>query len=104
MDQIISIARTKKVVTKGRISVSHGQCVKMANASAAVDIKNNNQYKPVFLLRTSIGLILRKNRAGILFSRIITQKQFQGRGQSLKAFIIFVAYCVCRTRPKALKY
>ena len=86
------------------MSVSQGQCVKMANNSAAVEIKNNNQYKPVFFLRTSIGLILRKNRAGDSIFYHHDQKQFKGRGQSLKAFIIFVAYCVYQTRPKVLKY
>ncbi len=73
----MSIASTKNVVTKGRIRVSQGQCVKMANASAAVEIRNNNQYKPVFLLRTSIRLFLRKNRAGILFSRNMIKNNFR---------------------------
>lgn len=51
---MISIASTKNVVTKGRIRVSQGQCVIMAIASAAADTKNNSQYRPFFLLRTSI--------------------------------------------------
>jgi hypothetical protein len=40
---MISIANTKKVVTKGRISVSQGQWVIIARAKAATDIKNSNQ-------------------------------------------------------------
>jgi hypothetical protein len=50
----MSIARTKNVVTKGKIRVSQGQWVAIAKTRAAVEIKNNNQYKPLFLLRTSI--------------------------------------------------
>jgi hypothetical protein len=41
--QIISIARTKKVVTKGRIRVNQGQCDMIANARAAHETRNNNQ-------------------------------------------------------------
>jgi hypothetical protein len=51
---MISIANTKKVVTNGRSKVNHGQCVIIAITSAAVEMKNSNQYKPFFLLRTSI--------------------------------------------------
>jgi hypothetical protein len=51
---MISIASTKKVVTKGRSSVSQGQCVTMASTKAAVEIKNNNQYKPFLFLFTSM--------------------------------------------------
>jgi len=51
---IISIANTKKVVTKGRRSVSQGQCVATANTKAAVEIKNKIQYKPLLFLLTSI--------------------------------------------------
>jgi hypothetical protein len=40
---IISIATTKEVHTKGRRSVSHGQCVMMARIKAAVDRKNISQ-------------------------------------------------------------
>lgn len=50
----ISMARTKKVVTKGRSSVSQGQCVAMAIKRAAVEIKNNSQYKPFRFLFTSM--------------------------------------------------
>jgi hypothetical protein len=53
--QMISMASTKKVVRKGRIRVSQGQCVAIAKTRAAVEIKNNNQYRPLFFLRTSIG-------------------------------------------------
>jgi len=59
----MSIANTKKVVTKGSISVNQGQCVAMASAKAATEIKNNIQYKPLELLFASMIKILRKNRA-----------------------------------------
>ena len=51
---IISIASTKKVVTKGKRSVSQGQWVAIASTNAAVEIKNNNQYKPFLFLFTSM--------------------------------------------------
>jgi hypothetical protein len=51
---IISIASTKKVVTKGKIRVSQGQWVAIASIRAAVEIKNNNQYKPRRFLFTSM--------------------------------------------------
>ena len=60
---IISIAKTIKVVTNGSKSVSHGQLVAIAKISAAVEIKNNIQYKPFLFLLTSMEKILRKNRA-----------------------------------------
>jgi len=60
---MISIARTKKVVTKGRISVNQGQWVAMATTSAITEIKNKIQYSPFELLFTSMIKILRKNRA-----------------------------------------
>ena len=60
---MISIANTKKVVTKGSSNVNQGQWAIIAITNASVEIKNNNQYKPFFLLRTSIRSILRKNRA-----------------------------------------
>ena len=50
----MSIASTKKVVTKGRSRVSQGQCVAIATTNAAVEIKNNNQYKPLRFLFTSM--------------------------------------------------
>ena len=40
---MISIARTKKVVTKGMIRVSQGQLVKIATSNATVEIKNRIQ-------------------------------------------------------------
>jgi hypothetical protein len=40
---MISIARTKKVVTKGMINVSQGQLVKIASSNAAVEIKKRIQ-------------------------------------------------------------
>lgn len=51
---MISIASTKNVVTKGNSKVSQGQWVAIATTSAAVEIKNNSQYNPLDLLRTSI--------------------------------------------------
>ena len=71
---IMSIARTKKVVTKGKSRVSQGQWVAIASIRAAVEIKNNNQYKPRRFLFTSmkkfcakIGQMTRiKNRILIL--------------------------------------
>jgi hypothetical protein len=51
---IMSIASTKKVVTKGKSNVSQGQWVAMATTRAAVEIKNNNQYKPRRFLFTSM--------------------------------------------------
>jgi hypothetical protein len=61
-DQIISIARTKNVVTKGMIRVSHGQCVIIARASKAVERKNNIQYIPLDLRFTSMKKDFCKNR------------------------------------------
>jgi hypothetical protein len=60
---IMSIASTKKVVTKGRRSVSHGQCVAIAKINAAVEIKNNSQYKPFLFLLASMEKICAKIRA-----------------------------------------
>jgi hypothetical protein len=57
---MMSIASTKKVVTKGMISVSHGQCNMIAAASAAEEIKNNNQYNPLDLRFTSMKNIFAK--------------------------------------------
>jgi hypothetical protein len=62
---MISIANTKNVVTKGRIRVNHGQCVAIARARAATEIKNKIQYKPLELLLTSMIKILRKNKVEI---------------------------------------
>ena len=42
--------------------VNHGQCVAMARARAAADMKNKIQYKPLLLLFTSMIKILCKNR------------------------------------------
>ena len=67
---MISIASTKNVVTKGRIRVNHGQCAMIAKARAAVEIKNNNQYKPLELLFTSMIKILRKNKVQYLIISI----------------------------------
>ena len=57
------MAKTKNVVTKGNRSVNHGQLVAIATTKAAVEIKNNNQYKPFLFLFTSMKKNLRKNRA-----------------------------------------
>ncbi len=62
---IISIARTKNVVTKGRSKVSQGQCKKIATNKARVDKKNSNQYKRVDFLFTSISKLLPKIRHSI---------------------------------------
>ena len=56
----MSIARTKKVVTKGSNKVSQGQCVAMANINAAVEIKNSSQYKPLRFLFTSMKKVCAK--------------------------------------------
>lgn len=48
------MAKTKNVVTKGNRSVNHGQLVAIATTKAAVEIKNNNQYKPFLFLFTSM--------------------------------------------------
>jgi hypothetical protein len=58
---MISMAKTKKVVTNGIISVSQGQCVTIASASAAEETKNNNQYKPLDLRFTSMEINFCKN-------------------------------------------
>ncbi len=65
LSYIISAAKTKKVVTKGIIKVSQGQCNTMANANAAEAAKNNNQYNPFDFLFTSI-LFFYKNRGECL--------------------------------------
>jgi hypothetical protein len=51
---MISIAFTKKVVTKGMISVSQGQWKTIASINATVETKNNNQYNPLLVFFTSI--------------------------------------------------
>ncbi len=56
----MSIASTKKVHTKGMISVSQGQCRKIAAPSATVEIKNKIQYSPFDLRFTSIEEIFAK--------------------------------------------
>jgi hypothetical protein len=68
---IISIANTKKVVTKGRRRVNQGQCVAMAKTRATTEIKNKIQYNPFELLFTSMILILRKNRVEIQIIALI---------------------------------
>jgi hypothetical protein len=52
---IISKAFTKKVATKGMISVNQGQCVAIAMINAAVETKNNNQYNPLDFLFASMN-------------------------------------------------
>ena len=51
---IMSIAKTKKVVTKGKSRVSQGQWAAIATIRTAVEIKNNNQYRPRRFLFTSM--------------------------------------------------
>jgi hypothetical protein len=58
----MSNAITKKVATKGMISVSQGQCAQIANAKAAAETKNNNQNSPFDLRFTSIEENFGKNR------------------------------------------
>jgi hypothetical protein len=64
----MSMARTKKVVTKGMMRVNQGQCIATAITRAAVEIKNSNQYNPFDFLRTSIRKILAK----IGYSKLFT--------------------------------
>lgn len=52
----MSIAITKKVVTKGIISVSQGQLPAIARTNATVATKNNIQYNPFDFLFTSIEM------------------------------------------------
>jgi hypothetical protein len=47
---IISIAQTNEVVTKGMMSVSHGQWLIIANANAADEMKNISQAAPRYFL------------------------------------------------------
>ena len=51
---MMSIANTKKVNTKGIINVNQGQLVAIVKIKSAVETKNNNQYKPLFLLFISM--------------------------------------------------
>jgi len=53
---MMSIAFTKKVVTKGRIKVSQGQCVKHANTNHAVNTRNKIHIKPLFFVPEDIFL------------------------------------------------
>ncbi len=57
---MIPIANTKEVSTNGMISVSQGQCKTMASTNAAVERKNNNQYRPFDLCFISIDKIFAK--------------------------------------------
>lgn len=50
----ISIANTKNVNTNGITSVNQGQLVAIVNSRMAVEIKNNIQYKPLFLFFISM--------------------------------------------------
>lgn len=45
---MISIAFTKEVVWKGRISVSHSQCAEIAQRSAAVEAKKTIHQMPLY--------------------------------------------------------
>ncbi len=51
---IISIAFTNEVATKGRISVSHSQCVMIAKINAAVEARNTSHHIPLYFLVCSI--------------------------------------------------
>ncbi len=57
---MIPIANTKEVSTNGMISVSQGQCKTMARTNAAVERKNNNQYRLFDLCFISIDKIFAK--------------------------------------------
>lgn len=51
INQMMSIASTKKVHTNGRIMVRYSQgCTTVAYRNSAVNKKNNNQYKPLYFL------------------------------------------------------
>lgn len=54
-DHIMSMALTKAVVWKGRIKVSHSQCVKIARPSAAVEAKKTNHQIPRAFLDCSMS-------------------------------------------------
>jgi hypothetical protein len=70
----------------------------MAKANAAVEIKNNNQYKPLFLLRTSIRLILRKNRGEELILNNNILKTILHLIPFIESFYYFRQQCVAKTR------
>lgn len=55
------IAFTRKVVRKGKISVSQGQCVAIANTSAAADTKNRIHISTRFFVADAIILFFYKN-------------------------------------------
>jgi hypothetical protein len=59
---MMSIALTKAVVWKGRMSVNHSQWVKMANANAAVEAKKTNHQIPRAFLDCSMNDCFGKNR------------------------------------------
>ena len=73
---IISRAFTNEVATKGRISVSHSQWVKMANNNAAVDARKTSNQIPLYFFFCSIVKNLSKNRAAVL-----NQKKSFARGK-----------------------
>jgi len=54
---MMSIASTKNVQKKGRISVSQGQWVAIATIRAIVERKNNIQYIPLDFLLASILIV-----------------------------------------------
>ncbi|ANH81312.1 hypothetical protein A8C56_10250 [Niabella ginsenosidivorans] len=62
----MSMALTKKVVTKGSINVNQGQCAKIANRNAAVEIKNSIHIKPLFFVPSAIAKNFYKNKGTVL--------------------------------------
>jgi len=52
--QTMSIANTKKVVTKGMINVSQGQWAATATTNATTEIRNSIQYNPFDLFCISM--------------------------------------------------
>jgi hypothetical protein len=80
----MSSANTKKVHTKGITRVRYSQWKKMEAANATVEIRNNNQYKPVGLLVTAVIVqkSLRKNRA-----KALIKKGFSPNLASFSSFI-----------------
>ena len=59
---MISIARAKKVTTKGRARVSISPLNANNRKNTATDAKNNNQYKPFDLFWVSISKNLCENK------------------------------------------
>lgn len=87
---IMSIAFTKEVVEKGRISVNHSQCVQIANINAAVEARHTNHQKPVYFFVCSIFLYLLI--PSFLLANSI-KKRCKNKAASLNEKIVF-HFCV----------